>query len=422
MSKILKIAQSNYIVQVADGGKITLDTGIGTGQVFITGDLIVQGETTTINTTQMTVEDNIITLNKGETGVGVTEGFSGIEVDRGTVSDAQLIFSEEVTSYNPVVISATATSGVDHSITISPNTVGLAPNSRIRFYGTTTSTGITADQDYWIKDVLSNTKITISETNGGALFTGITTSGVISLSITVFEQPGTWVFRTADGVGGRISLGGITANPATDFIIDLKDSGNFVKIASASTYSDDLLGTNLLDTSKDNALVNRKFVTNYVTAFGGSAVVDKIFKGNPSNPLDPLTSLTEVLANTYSIDFLINDGTVPTIRAQINASGLQVDNINIFNRTIKSNVNYNLTLTTSSTADHVEVSRVLDLADQGSFEVPAVGKTKLFSKTGLYNSDPLSNYPGKTGIFFANAVNTDELISKNRAVLLSILL
>lgn len=421
MSRILKVAQSNYLVQVAQGGQITLDTGVNTGSVFITGDLVVQGNTTTINTTEMTIEDNVITLNKGEQGVGVTEGYSGIEIDRGSLSKAQLLFSEEITSYNPIVVTAIGTSSVDHSITVNPNTTGLAQNSRIRFYGDTTGTGLVADQDYWIKSVLSST-ITVSETDGGPTFTGITTSGVVSLEIKVLEQPGTWVFKTADGLGGRVSLGGLTSNPLTDFVIDMKDAGKYVKLASATGYETGLLNANLLDTNKDNVLVNRKFVTDYVVASAGVAIIDRIFKGHPSDPLNPVTALTEVLANTYSIDFLINNGITPDIRAQITASGLQVDNINLFNHSVKSSTGSNLTLTTSASTDHVEISRVLDLTDQSSFEVSVLGKTKIYSKTGLYNSDPLRHYPGKTGIFFANSVNTDELVSKKRALLFSILL
>lgn len=38
--------------------------------------------------------NNIITLNSGETGAGITSGFSGLVIDRGTLDDYQIIFRE----------------------------------------------------------------------------------------------------------------------------------------------------------------------------------------------------------------------------------------------------------------------------------------------------------------------------------------
>ena len=100
MSKILKVSESNYRVQVQEGGTITLDTGTDNGIVIVTGDLRVMGNTTTIDTANMTIEDNIILLNKGETGAGITEGTSGLEISRGTLDNAQLLFDESLTHWD----------------------------------------------------------------------------------------------------------------------------------------------------------------------------------------------------------------------------------------------------------------------------------------------------------------------------------
>ena len=53
MTKILDIPNSNYKIAVQPGGNITLNTGVDVGQVIITGDLLVQGEQTTLNTTEL---------------------------------------------------------------------------------------------------------------------------------------------------------------------------------------------------------------------------------------------------------------------------------------------------------------------------------------------------------------------------------
>lgn len=106
MSRILKVSQSDYRVQVNSGGTITLDTGVSDGTVIVTGDLVVNGNTTTINTTEMTVEDRIVTLNSGEQGSGITlsngNRQSGIEIDRGSLSNAQFVFDETLQWYDSV--------------------------------------------------------------------------------------------------------------------------------------------------------------------------------------------------------------------------------------------------------------------------------------------------------------------------------
>lgn len=64
------------------------------GNLIIQGDLTVQGNTTTLETQTVTVEDNIIVLNNGESGSEVTAGSAGIQVDRGTGYNEFLMFVE----------------------------------------------------------------------------------------------------------------------------------------------------------------------------------------------------------------------------------------------------------------------------------------------------------------------------------------
>ena len=62
--------------------------------VVIAGNLTVTGTTTSIETTNTDITDNIITLNKGEAGAGVTLTTSGIEIDRGTSPNRSLVWTE----------------------------------------------------------------------------------------------------------------------------------------------------------------------------------------------------------------------------------------------------------------------------------------------------------------------------------------
>lgn len=63
--------------------------------VTITGNLTVSGTTASIETTNSEITDKIVLYNKGETGAGVGgDGKSGIEIERGSVSNALLVFDE----------------------------------------------------------------------------------------------------------------------------------------------------------------------------------------------------------------------------------------------------------------------------------------------------------------------------------------
>jgi hypothetical protein len=105
MSKFLRVPNGDYTIQVQEGGNIVLDTGSAEGLVTITGDLVVQGETTTVNTTNTFIEDNILELNSGETGAGITLEESGIRVNRGAFPDAFLTFDERLQWADPITAS-----------------------------------------------------------------------------------------------------------------------------------------------------------------------------------------------------------------------------------------------------------------------------------------------------------------------------
>ena len=67
---------------------------LSTNTVFIDGNLIVGGNSTSVNKTDMSVTDNIINLNSGETGSGVTLLYSGINVDRGLAPNVAIVWNE----------------------------------------------------------------------------------------------------------------------------------------------------------------------------------------------------------------------------------------------------------------------------------------------------------------------------------------
>jgi len=330
MTKVLNVSNGDYRIRVQNGGNIILDTLAGVpgsyGLVTILGSLDVQGVLTYIESTNTQISDNILQLNQGQTGNGISSVnnyVSGIEVERGNYSAAQLLFNEQVTHYDPI------------------------------------------------------TSTTVS---------------------------GTWVLRTADGKLSGLQVSSIANSGTTDFVFDMQGSTNVVRVANASGgYENNI--------NNDADLINKKYLTNYVAANNGVATVSSIYY--------PITAPYNAVVQTTSssINFVINT----QLEAQITGSGLQVSNVSIYRDTI-NNISIINPLSLTAATNHVAINAILDLDNQATDIT-----TSLADHTQIYTKS--AEGPGRTGIYFTNhtpygalSYHNDELVSKNRAVLLSILL
>jgi hypothetical protein len=359
MSKILKVSQGDYRVKVPSGNSIILDTGSLTGSVVITGDLDVQGQTTTIESINTTVKDNIIVLNSGETGTNgisphtvnsVTTKTSGIEIDRGRVStqvaSASFLFNEEVPHYNTLTTSY--------------------------------------DNGTFVLSTTSNT-----------------TSSVASLQLSGIE------------------VTSISSNNVVDIQFNLHNSNTYLSLVNSTynteTYEDRLIAGNTdANHATNNSLTTKKYVNTYVVSgkvTAGMADVDKIYKKSSGGVEKSKILATDASELIFSIE--------TTQRAIITTTGLSVDTLNLFGNTIKNTGANPLIL--QSDSNLVEINSVLTTDHQASDQIVSIsGKTKIYSKS--------AEGPGRTGIYFTNnntygatAYNNDELVSRRRAVLLSML-
>jgi hypothetical protein len=82
-----------YYVNTANNQNVGGDKTF-TGNVTVQGDLVVNGSSVTVNAETVEVEDNLMLINKGEVGNGVTAGEAGILVDRGTAPDYKFVWEE----------------------------------------------------------------------------------------------------------------------------------------------------------------------------------------------------------------------------------------------------------------------------------------------------------------------------------------
>ena len=102
MSTVKKVS-GNLVIQTPFQTGIASNVTLDTDFVYITGNLYVRGNTSEIASNTLSITDNIITLNDGETGNGVSilGTTSGIVIDRGTApgGNVQLRWNETAKSW-----------------------------------------------------------------------------------------------------------------------------------------------------------------------------------------------------------------------------------------------------------------------------------------------------------------------------------
>ena len=81
---------------MAETKRVSDQYTISAPSVIIDGNLTISGSTTSVETTNSTIKDNIIVLNNGEVGAGVAggAGTAGIQIDRGSLPDVALRWNE----------------------------------------------------------------------------------------------------------------------------------------------------------------------------------------------------------------------------------------------------------------------------------------------------------------------------------------
>jgi len=149
MSEFLQ-TNGDYNIKTREGGIINLDVGPPTagGQVIVSANLIVEGDTLTVEAENLNVKDNIIQLNFGETGSGVSLRYSGLQIDRGSLDSASFFWDENDDSFNLATGSPTSTFNYNATLRLKKITTDTAsPDLELIGYGDGVIT-VTGTNDY----------------------------------------------------------------------------------------------------------------------------------------------------------------------------------------------------------------------------------------------------------------------------------
>lgn len=90
-----RLPQIDTATTIGNGVQITAG-----GDFVVTGDLTVNGTQTILNTETLTVDDNLIVLNNNATGVPAANQDAGIEIERGSSTNVQLLWDESATRWS----------------------------------------------------------------------------------------------------------------------------------------------------------------------------------------------------------------------------------------------------------------------------------------------------------------------------------
>jgi hypothetical protein len=367
MSKYTRYC-GDYRLTVESGGTITLDTGVETGSVVVTGDLIVQGDSFAVNTQDLTIEDRIITLNKidGATETNVSPTLiSGLEINRGTDPSAYWVYDEAMRS------------GLNNSISGG-------------FVGRKGGTG------------------------EGSTLLAIQTSAI--------DTTGADLYLINQG-NGIVSVEGVEYYQERIFQYDLEAQ------TPASTNIDFTAQTIV---KEPYALVNAKGVADYVQSFFTGKFQTRIESGTIDKSYVAVHDNEEFAGVDSQVEFGI-DGNVA---ARFFNNRAELQHIRFIDTSIE---------TTSSDADlilaapgpgSVRIDDTLYINPQPYIDDPSLGEDpdqdnpdKPFNYQTNPNTptDGVKIYTkdqagGDTGIYFVNSSETrDELISRNRALLFSMI-
>lgn len=420
MSKIVKVHNGDYkivvgSVNVGSGvttpGTITLDTNpngsSGQGLVNIKGDLLVEGTTTTVNSQTVTIEDNIIVLNTGWDGVASAGKQSGITLNQGVSPDVNIIFDNDITSFDPTGNTSLPGSNPDGSfvfkddndnlraiVTNSIDTLGQDLALISSGTGVITVEGTTAYEERVLDYARLNVLFSISRVSR--------TSNVATVYTT---SPHTFVpgdqvvvnctsdasFNTYNAYGNIQSVT-IISCPATDRFT-YTNTGTDVALLPPGSAS----GTVRIDPIiNDDYIPNIKAVTDLASILLSEVTVNKIVEAD-----------TKVQVYDFDVSGVSSkvDMTVDGIsKVTVDAFGLTIDNLRVNNNTIGNISN-----------DNIVFDNPINIVNRVTTPTTPVGYVKLYSK----------NTPGTggTGLYFVNTLGTnDELISKTKALLYSLIL
>ena len=240
MAKTLRTS-GDYTIKAGDG----FDSGSGTNtitldslDVTINGNLTVGGTSAIVNTTNTTIEDNIIELN---TGASANTNNAGIIIERGTAgNNAAIVWKEDTDSF---VLGTTTATAADKSTSLTVAAGALEVAALTATTGSFSSTLAVTGAATFTGGVTTGALTTNSITSNGsnaelsiqASGTGDVLIGAIRVNGTTLDSSDSTTINVGENliVGGTVNSGAVTSTGS------ITSGGSFI-IGSADINETDL--------------------------------------------------------------------------------------------------------------------------------------------------------------------------------------
>jgi hypothetical protein len=351
----------------------------------------------------MEIEDNLIVLNLGETGSVVTEGTSGIEIERGTSPNPSFVWDESITALVPGLGAVAGAwvprraPGVTSAIrTQSIDTAG--GNLHLISTGSTGFITVTGTSNYqrniltYVDTVSYNPSFGVTVTDPDRIPNMKAVADYTNGTLATYVPP---LFGSGDTIGeafdtvafqgtGSISGTTLTISTVTFGLLEVGDSVTGIGVTPGTT------------------------ITGALTGIGGVGT----YTVNNSQTVGPITVQSGDATSQFT--FKVDN----TLEVTIDANGMLVNNLRLDTNTISSTSSR---ITLDPFDNEVRVDGYVTLIDQGSDPTLLAGSARIYTKSSVGSGD--------TGLYFVNSrVDTDgstvltlqeELVSRKRALLFS---
>ena len=259
------------------GGELVIKSGatptaaitMAGADVTIAGNLTVSGTTTTVNSNTVTIGDNILVLNSDEAGTPSQN--AGIEVERGTSTNATLLWNESTDSW----MAGVAGSEVD-----------LVTTS-----GTQTLTNKTINGSQLVSGSVANAALTNSTISGKALGTNLDT---LTLAVSGTGLSGSQTYNGSSAATFTVTSNATNANTGST-IVARDASGNFSAGTITAALSGNATTATTLATARNiNGVSFNGSADITVTAAAGTLTGSTLASGVTASSLTSVGTLTSL--------------------------------------------------------------------------------------------------------------------------------
>ena len=349
-------SQSNVNIGHTDGGTVIVNNDL-----TVSGDLIVQGDTTTVNTANLLVEDNLILLNSGASS---NANDSGIIIERGSTGDNAIIaWDESADKFTLGTTTAAGNSTGDLTITAGDLVLsGLVASGTVQFGSISDGTiTVTAFVD---EDNMASNSATLIPTQQSV-------KAYVDAQVTAQDLD----FQGDSGGALSIDLDSETLTFTGGTGIDTSGSGNALTIAIDSTVATlagsqtltnktltsavlngTISGTSIKD--EDNMASNS--ASHLATQQSIKAYVDSTVSGGTAQGLSSASNVT-ITADNDTANSSATDGTIQLIVGSDSVKVAEIKNDRIeTNKPLVLSSNAGVSLTASAGAT-IAVGNILSL-------------------------------------------------------------